>query len=142
MFPNNFVFRGILERSSLLLSRDFLQGISYLYSPFSPIMTSLIRQIGSLAVRTFRREQQTTASNFLSQYEQLYNILNTIKAEDINLDPSLLQDRGTFNVRGKIFRFSPFCFCLSWLNFSRFCRVITYLALLFTGNVQILVARV
>ncbi|XP_042857228.1 2-aminoethanethiol dioxygenase-like [Penaeus japonicus] len=60
-------------------------------------MTSLIRQIGSLAVRTFRREQQTTASNFLSQYEQLYNILNTIKAEDINLDPSLLQDRGTFN---------------------------------------------
>lgn len=136
-FPNNFVFCDIIKRCSLLLSRDFLEGILYLFFPFSPVMTSLIRQIGSLAVRTFKREPQISASNFTSQYEQLYNILNTIKAEDINLDPSLLQDRGTFNVRGNFCRFSLFYFSLSWFCFFQYWRVITYFTLFPREHAQI-----
>lgn len=118
---NIFVFCDIIKRCSLLLSRDFLEGMCTSFPPFPPVMTSLIRQIGALAVRTFRREPQTSSSNFMSQYEQLYNILNTIKAEDINLDPSLLEDRGTFNVRGKFFSVFPFLiFLCHGFTFSDF----------------------
>ncbi|XP_064110184.1 2-aminoethanethiol dioxygenase-like isoform X2 [Macrobrachium nipponense] len=61
-------------------------------------MTSLIQQIGRLAIRTFKRDSQVPEAVFNSRYEQLYNLVNRVTPEDINLDHRLLSDRGQFNV--------------------------------------------
>ncbi|XP_066957573.1 2-aminoethanethiol dioxygenase [Macrobrachium rosenbergii] len=60
-------------------------------------MTSLIQQIGRLAIRTFKRDSQVPEAVFNSRYEQLYNLVNRVTPEDINLDHRLLSDRGQFN---------------------------------------------
>ncbi|XP_042220413.1 2-aminoethanethiol dioxygenase-like isoform X2 [Homarus americanus] len=59
-------------------------------------MTSLIQNIGRLAVRTFRRDPKLPAGAFTSHYEQLYNLLNAVTTQDINLDLGLLHDHGAF----------------------------------------------
>lgn len=60
-------------------------------------MTTLIQKVGRLAVKTFRREPKLSAAAFNTHYEQLYNLLNTVTTQDLNLDHQLLYDRGTFN---------------------------------------------
>ncbi|XP_045600514.1 2-aminoethanethiol dioxygenase [Procambarus clarkii] len=60
-------------------------------------MSSVIQKLGRLAVKTFRRDPQVSEAAFTAYYEQLYSLLNTVTTHHLNLDPRLIQDRGTFN---------------------------------------------
>ena len=63
-------------------------------------MATLIQRIGKLAVNTFRREtiSKSVGNNFKANFEQLQTLLNGVTASELQLDPSLLNDTGPFNV--------------------------------------------